>query len=70
MRPSGLQTGTLEARESPHILKRNVAMKRLHVHVGVEDIPSAIGFYSALFATQPVVVKPDYAKWMLDDPRI
>ncbi len=45
-------------------------MKRIHVHVGVEDLPTAIGFYSALFATQPTVVKPDYAKWMLDDPRV
>ena len=45
-------------------------MKRMHVHVGVEDIPNAIRFYSALFATQPTVVKPDYAKWMLDDPRV
>ncbi|MCS3894349.1 glyoxalase/bleomycin resistance/dioxygenase family protein [Bradyrhizobium japonicum] len=45
-------------------------MKRLHVHVSVEDIPHAIGFYSALFASQPSVVKSDYAKWMLDDPRM
>jgi predicted enzyme related to lactoylglutathione lyase len=45
-------------------------MKRMHVHVGVEDLHRAIGFYSALFATQPAVVKPDYAKWMLDDPRV
>ena len=43
-------------------------MKRMHVHVSVENIDSAIGFYSALFATKPVVVKSDYAKWMLDDP--
>jgi hypothetical protein len=45
-------------------------MKRLHVHVSVESIPDAIGFYSALFAAQPAVIKPDYAKWMLDDPRV
>jgi len=45
-------------------------MKRLHVHVSVEDIPHSIGFYSALFATEPAVVKPDYAKWMLEDPRV
>lgn len=45
-------------------------MKRLHVHVAVQDIPQSIGFYSALFAAQPSVVKPDYAKWMLDDPRV
>ena len=45
-------------------------MKRLHVHVSVDDIPHAIGFYSALFAAKPSVVKPDYAKWMLEDPRV
>jgi hypothetical protein len=45
-------------------------MKRIHVHVGVENLKRSIGFYSALFATQPVVVKSDYAKWMLDDPRV
>ena len=45
-------------------------MKRMHVHVSVEDITTSIGFYSALFAAQPAVVKPDYAKWMLDDPRV
>lgn len=45
-------------------------MKRIHVHVGVEDLSNAIGFYSALFATQPTVVKTDYAKWILDDPRV
>ncbi|HTC96660.1 MAG TPA: glyoxalase/bleomycin resistance/dioxygenase family protein, partial [Bradyrhizobium sp.] len=38
-------------------------MKRLHVHVSVEDIGHSVGFYSALFAAQPVVVKSDYAKW-------
>src|ERR1700754_3526855 len=45
-------------------------MKRLHVHVSVDDIPHSIGFYSALFAAEPAVIKPDYAKWMLDDPRV
>jgi len=45
-------------------------MKRLHVHVSVEDIPQSVRFYSTLFAAEPAVVKPDYAKWMLDDPRI
>ena len=42
----------------------------MHVHVSVPNIDNAIGFYSALFATKPAVVKNDYAKWMLDDPRI
>jgi predicted lactoylglutathione lyase len=45
-------------------------MKRMHVHVAVEDIHHSISFYSALFAEQPAVVKSDYAKWMLDDPRV
>ena len=45
-------------------------MKRLHVHVSVKDIAQSIGFYSALFANKPAVVKSDYAKWMLDDPRV
>jgi catechol 2,3-dioxygenase-like lactoylglutathione lyase family enzyme len=45
-------------------------MKRLHVHMAVENLPRSIDFYSALFATQPAVVKTDYAKWMLDDPRV
>ena len=45
-------------------------MKRLHVHVGVGDLDRSIHFYSTLFATEPAVVKGDYAKWMLDDPRV
>jgi len=43
-------------------------MKRMHVHVAVDDLSRSIGFYSALFDAQPAVVKADYAKWMLDDP--
>jgi catechol 2,3-dioxygenase-like lactoylglutathione lyase family enzyme len=46
------------------------SMKRLHVHVAVTDISQSVGFYSALFATKPDVVKTDYAKWMLEDPRV
>lgn len=45
-------------------------MKRLHVHVSVKDLSESIRFYSGLFATAPTVEKNDYAKWMLDDPRI
>ena len=45
-------------------------MKRLHVHVGVNDLGQSIGFYSTLFGAKPTVVKEDYAKWMLDDPRV
>lgn len=59
MRAGGLDT---EEKES--------VMKRLHVHVGVNDLDQSIQFYSALFAAEPSVTKPDYAKWMLDDPRV
>jgi len=45
-------------------------MKRLHVHMSVGDLDQSIRFYSTLFAAAPVVVKPDYAKWMLEDPRV
>jgi hypothetical protein len=45
-------------------------MKRLHVHVGVTDLDRSIGFYSTLFAADPTVRKSDYAKWMLEDPRV
>lgn len=45
-------------------------MKRFHVHVAVHDLPQSIRFYSSLFGAAPSVTKPDYAKWMLDDPRV
>lgn len=45
-------------------------MKRLHVHVGVNDLDASIRFYSTLFAAEPTVTKADYAKWMLEDPRV
>ena len=45
-------------------------MKRLHVHVGVSDLDQSIKFYSTLFAAEPAVIKDDYAKWMLEDPRV
>jgi catechol 2,3-dioxygenase-like lactoylglutathione lyase family enzyme len=45
-------------------------MKRLHVHVGVHDLQQSIRFYSALFAAEPAVKKDDFAKWLLDDPRL
>ena len=45
-------------------------MKRLHVHVAVPDLEQSIRFYSTLFGAEPVKVKPDYAKWMLEDPRV
>jgi len=45
-------------------------MKRFHVHVAVEKLEDSIRFYSALFGMAPTVVQPDYAKWMLDEPRV
>jgi len=45
-------------------------MKRFHVHVAVPDLAESIRFYSTLFGTEPSVRKTDYAKWMLDDPRV
>jgi catechol 2,3-dioxygenase-like lactoylglutathione lyase family enzyme len=45
-------------------------MKRFHVHLGVENLDASISFYTTLFAAEPTVLKPDYAKWMLDDPRV
>jgi catechol 2,3-dioxygenase-like lactoylglutathione lyase family enzyme len=45
-------------------------MKRLHVHVGVDDLDASIAFYSSLFGAAPTVTKADYAKWMIEDPRV
>jgi hypothetical protein len=45
-------------------------VKRLHVHVSVDDLAQSVRFYSTLFATEPTVLKGDYAKWMLEDPRV
>lgn len=45
-------------------------MKRFHVHVGVDNLDASVRFYSTLFASEPTVRKPDYAKWMLEDPRV
>lgn len=45
-------------------------MKRFHMHVAVDDIEQSVRFYSTLFGAEPSVLKPDYAKWMLEDPRV
>ena len=45
-------------------------MKRFHVHVSVDDLDASMQFYSTVFGASPTVVKPDYAKWVVDDPRI
>src|SRR5712672_773587 len=54
----------------PMALRQERAMKRLHVHVSVDDLAQSTRFYSTLFAAKPTVVKDDYVKWMLDDPRV
>ena len=45
-------------------------MKRFHVHVAVADLDANVRFYSTVFGVSPAVLKDDYAKWMLDDPRV
>lgn len=45
-------------------------MKRLHVHVSVDNLDKSVTFHSGMFGVEPNVVKPDYAKWMLDGPRV
>jgi catechol 2,3-dioxygenase-like lactoylglutathione lyase family enzyme len=45
-------------------------MKRLHLHVAVDDLAASRAFYATLFGAEPSVVEADYAKWMLDDPRV
>jgi catechol 2,3-dioxygenase-like lactoylglutathione lyase family enzyme len=45
-------------------------MKRFHVHVAVPNLQEGIRFYSTMFGADPSVTKPDYAKWMLEDPRV
>lgn len=45
-------------------------MKRFHVHVAVPDLDQGIAFYSKLFGAEPTLRKPDYAKWMVEEPRL
>ena len=45
-------------------------MKRMHVGLKVDDLDAAIDFYTRLFDAEPTLRRPDYAKWMLDDPRV
>lgn len=45
-------------------------MKRFHIHTHVQNLQASIAFYSKLFAAEPTRVEADYAKWMLEDPRI
>ena len=46
------------------------AMKRMHIHLGVEDLASSVKFYTSLFGVTPTVLEADYAKWALEDPRV
>jgi hypothetical protein len=57
---------TCKSEEEPE----DIGMKRFHVHMHVADLDSSVRFYSTLFGEQPVVIKSDYAKWMLEDPRV
>ena len=45
-------------------------MKRFHIHIAVDDLEQNVRFYTALFQAEPTVLEADYAKWMLDDPRL
>src|SRR5688572_15893451 len=56
------------ASQHPH--RRGNTHERFHVHVAVNQLEESIRFYSTLFGHPPSVVKPDYAKWMIEDPRI
>src|SRR5690349_9023201 len=53
-----------------HRPRKESAMKRFHVHVAVKDLAQSVRFYSTLFAAEPTVIQTDYAKWMLDNPRV
>jgi len=56
--------------QTQYLTRKEKVMKRFHVHLGVADLSASIRFYSNLFGLAPTVQKPDYAKWMLDDPRV
>ena len=56
--------------QAGHYQTQEIRMKRFHVHVAVDDLASSIRFYSTLFGSAPSVTESDYAKWMLDDPRV
>ena len=54
----------------PRAKQEGIVMKRFHVHVHVADLDASVRFYSTLFGEQPTVIKSDYAKWILEDPRV
>ena len=57
-------------KQTTHFSEKEISMKRFHVHVSVENVSASARFYSALFGREPSVIKSDYAKWMIDEPRI
>jgi catechol 2,3-dioxygenase-like lactoylglutathione lyase family enzyme len=68
-----LQVGVLASTANRRHKKQEsegISMKRFHAHVRVGDLESSVRFYSTLFGAEPTVLKPDYAKWVLDDPRV
>ena len=52
------------------VTKGSAEMKRFHIHVGVKNLEKSVQFYSTLFGQKPSKLKEDYAKWMLEDPRV
>lgn len=60
----------MRARSEICLRQKEKRMKRMHLHVSVDDLPKSIAFYSTLFGAEPSVTKSDYAKWMLEDPRV
>lgn len=57
-------------RANPRTKRRDAKMKRFHIHVAVKNLAESVQFYSTLFGQKPSKLKDDYAKWMLDDPRV
>jgi catechol 2,3-dioxygenase-like lactoylglutathione lyase family enzyme len=70
MRTAGASTSLASAQARGGHFPKESRMKRFHVHVAVPDLDAGIRFYSTLFGAAPSVRKDDYAKWMIDEPRI
>jgi catechol 2,3-dioxygenase-like lactoylglutathione lyase family enzyme len=67
---SPCMSGELRVHGQTAINRNECPMKRLHVHVSVADLATSIRFYKTLFGAEPSVTKEDYAKWMLEDPKV
>jgi catechol 2,3-dioxygenase-like lactoylglutathione lyase family enzyme len=63
-----LLSASIEMQETQ--TNKEVVMKRFHVHISVDDLDANVRFYSTVFGAPPTVLKPDYAKWMMEDPRV